>query len=666
MSKPLSPQKWRMRIQRSLEFQKDRKLEAARLKRGYKGDYSVEGRQKLDGNKDEIAVNFIFSFIETVRPTLIPGTPKVFVKSQNHTSDASEESFQAVINHFIRKLGAKKKVRACVDDWFYGHCGMLTDWEYIERPKFDEQGKPVYLNDPLTGEPQLDEDGEPECDYEIVRDQPLLRRIDPWDIVLDCESKSRDEDMWRGWRDIMTISEFRKLPGVTPEMKKKIRGRSLPPDLVRQPNGDSRASSEKNWVIVWRIYDLENEMTYLLPDGEAIDFFAEEKEWPWEMEVGGDRYPLTILEAKLDSENPYSFSSFIAYWGQIQERNKLRTIIQSNVRRFAPGWVAKKGMMDEEQKQKFVNSKIAEYVETNQDPKGIITKPMPVLGKEFFDHGQIVEADLNATSSLAEFRGDEQGNDTATEASLRDAKANIRKGEAKSDLQDFLAVVFGKMGQLCQQHLTLAVAVKIKAPEGPEEFQWLEADSGHIQGDFDLDVQPGVDEKESEGLFRQQTLKTLEVMSKNPWANQKKMAVMAAKALGKQPEDILKTQQEYDQEQAAMQAAQQAEIDAKAKPPISFAPIKLETLTPEIQALVIFAAMKQNGVDMSGAPIPGKGGVPGVSPADSPPSTSMSNPPNSSVTPGNDLNQAPPAMQGANIPPATPVMPASNLQGGHT
>lgn len=669
MAKPLTPQKWRMRIQRSLEFQKPRKEEAARFKRAYRGDYSIEGRQKLDGNKDEIAVNFVFSYIETVRPTIIPGTPKAFVKSENEESEVNETTYQAVINHFIRILGAKKKLKLCVDDWFYGHCGLLTDWEYEERPLFDEQGKPVWQIDEETGLPEEDEDGEKLQDYQIIRDRPLLRRIDPWDIALDCDSKSRDEDTWRAWRDAMTVSEFYKLPGVTREIKKKIRGRALPPDMIRQPNGDSRGSSEKNWVIVWRIYDVENNMTYLLPDGEAVDFFVEEKEWPWEFEVGDDRFPLTILEAKLDSENPYSFSSFAAYWGQIQERNKLRTIIQSNVRRSAPGWVGQIGMMDEEQKNKFTQSKIGEYVETKKDPKGIIAKPLPALNQEFFKHDQTVEADLNATSSLAEFRGDEQGNDTATEASLRDAKANIRKGEAKSDFADFLAIVFGKMGQLCQQHLTLPVAVKIKAPKGPKDYSWIKVDGEAIQGDFSLDVQPGVDEKQTEGLFRQQTMKAVEIMANNPWANQKKLAIMTAKALGKEPEDILKTPEEFAADQQAAQQAQEAERKSKEKPPLDFASIKLETLTPDIQALVIYAAMKQNGVDISGAmQAMGKGGgVSGVAPGVSPPSTSMSSPPpDQSVMPSMDVNQAPPPNEAGQMPPSNPVMPASEAQGGVT
>lgn len=670
MAKPLSPQKWRLRIQRSLEFQKIRKEEAARLKRGYRGDYSVEGRQKLDGNKDEIAVNFIFSYIETVRPTILPGTPRAFVKSENAESEVSEATYQAVINHFIRVLGAKKKLKVVVDDWFYGHAGMLTDWEYEERPKFDENGEPVWQINEETGEPEVDDEGDPMQDYEIIRDRPLLRRIDPWDIVLDCDSKSRDEDTWRAWRDIMTLSDFYKLPGVTREIKKKIRGRTIPPDMLRQPAGDQRSSNEKNWVIVWRIYDIENEMTYLLPDGENVDFFVEEKEWPWEFSVGDDRFPLTILEAKLDAENPYSFSSFIAYWGQIQERNKLRTIIQSNVRRSAPGWLAQKGTMDEEQKAKFVNSKIGEYVETNKDPKNVIPKPLPGLNKEYFVHEQTVGTDLEETSALAEFRGDTPGVDTATEASIRDAKANVRKGEARSDFQEFLSVVFGKLGQLCQQHLTLPVAVKIKKPDGPKDYSWLKVAGQDIQGDFSLEVQPGADERESEGLFRQQTLKAAEILGNNPWTDQKKLAKLIAKSLGKEPEDILLTDQDYQKQQAAAAAAAEAEKKSKEKPPLDFASIKLETLTPEIQALVIYAAMKQNGVDISGAM-----GAMGGSGAGLPPNGSGSNPaspsmavpaPDNSVMPGFDMNQAPPANESADIPPATPVNPMSESQGGVT
>jgi len=664
----MTPQKWRARIERSLELQKVRRDEAARFLRAYTGDYHIKPRQKLDENKDEISVNFVYTYVETVRPTIIPGTPRAFVEGLDEASERAESHYQAVINHYVRTLGLKEDLKTVVNDWFYGFAAFLTEWEYHEEPEVDEFGEPVFeLGD--NGEPEEDEEGEPVQKFEIIRDRPIAKRLDPWDVILDPDSKCRKEDRWRGYRMILTKSEFDAMPGVTKEMRKKIRAKAMPRDLVRQPLGDERFSSnERNWVVLWRIYDLENERFLLLPDGDNLDFYVEDLPWPYEFSVGDDRYPITILEAKQDAQNPYSFSGFKAIWSQIQERNKLRTMLQSNTRRGAPGWVGKKGVMDEEQKQKFVNSKIGEYVETNMDPSLITTKPLPKLTDQFFDHDKTIGDDLNMVSSLNEFAAGGALADTATEASILDAKSSIRKGEAKADFGDFCAIVFSKIGQLAQQFLTVPLAVKIKAPETPGELSWMKVTGEHIQGEFHLVVKPGADERETEGLFRQQTPKAAEVLANNPWTDQKKLAVIIAKALGKEPDDVLKTQQQFDQEQASMQAAQQAEVDAKKKtekPPLDFASIKVELLPPDIQAMIIAAALKQNAAVPGGAGVSQLPGQIGSESAGSSASPSMASPaPVNSVMPGADINQAPPVNDSAAMPPGTPVSPMSEMQGG--
>lgn len=664
----MTPQKWRARIQRTLELQKIRRDEAARFLRAYAGDYHIKPRQKLDENKDEIAVNFVYTYVETVRPTIIPGTPKAFVEGLDEQSEKAENHYQAVINHYVRTLGLKEDLKTNVNDWFYSFAAFLTEWEYHEEPEVDEFGEPVFeLGD--SGEPEEDEEGEPVQAFKVVRDRPIAKRLDPWDVILDPDSKCRKEDRWRGYRMILTKAEFDAMPGVTAEMRKKIRAKVMPKDLVRQPLGEDRNSSnERNWVILWRIYDLENERFLLLPEGDTLDFFVEDLPWPYEFSVGDDRFPITILEAKQDAQNPYSFSGFKAIWSQIQERNKLRTMLQSNTRRGAPGWMGKKGVMDEEQKQKFVNSKIGEYTETNGDPSTIVTKPLPKLPDQFFAHDRTVGDDLINVSGLIEYNASTSIADTATEASILDAKSNIRKGEAKAEFGDFCAVIFSKIGQLAQQFLTVPLAVKIKTPESKDELSWMKVTGEEIQGEFHLTVKPGVDERETEGLFRQQTLKAAEVLANNPWTDQKKLATMIAKALGKEASDILKTEDQYNQEQAAMQEAQKAEAESKKtqeKPPLDFAAIKIELLPPDIQAIVIAAALKQNGAVPGGAgvsQIPGAIGNPG-----SPAAPSMANPaPASSVMPGMEINQAPPVNDSAAMPPGTPVMPMSEFQGGST
>lgn len=670
-----TPQKWRTQIYRSLEFQKKRRDEVARFKRGYTGDYSIEPRKKLDENKDQVSVNFIYTYIETVRPTIVPGTPKAFVEGLDAQSQAAENHYQAVINNYIRTLGLKTDLKKNVDDWFYSWAAFLTEWDYHEEPRLDENGETTFEADEM-GQPVLDEDGQPQQAFQVVRDQPLAKRLDPWDVILDPDSKTRKEDHWRGYRIIETYSAFKKRPGVTKAMLKQIRPRQMPRDLMRQPMDEDRNfSTERIWVVLWRLYDSENNMIYLLPDMEGADFFIEEKEWPYEFEVGGDRFPITILEGKEDSENPYGFSVFKAVWDQVQERNRLRTMLQSNVRRNAPGWLGKKGVMDEEQKQKFVNSKIGEYNETNGDPSQIISKPLPILNPGFFAWDKTVGDDLNTVSSLNEFAAGDALADTATEASIMDQKASVRKGEAKSDFAEYAAVIFSKIGQLAQQFLTVPMAVKIRQPQNPDELSWLDVTGEHIQGEFHLWVEPGDDAKKTESLYRQQTLKGAELLSNNPWCDQKKLAVKLAKCFDWESVDILKTDQQFQQEAQMQQQMKQAEIDAKKKPvrpDIEFAAIKLELLPPEIQALVIAAAIKENGAtpppsaipgSAPGLPPPGTGGVapPGAG------SPSMAGPgASNSVMPGAGMNQAPPANGSAAMPPHTPVMPASEMQGGHT
>ncbi len=660
----IKPSKWRTRILRSLEMQKHRKDEAARFLRGYTGDYGIKPKKGIDdGSKDEMSVNFIYSFVETVRPTIFPGTPRVFVEGMDEQSEAFAPHYQAVINHWIRVLGLKRELKKCCNDWFYGHAGFLSEWEYEDKLLFEQDEKTPQI-DPMTGKQA----------FEVLTDRPTAKRLDPWDIVLDPDSKSREEDKWRALRVIMSKEEFDLLPGVDQKIKKEITGKAIPADLVRQPVGSNRdGSSENNSVILWRIYDLENETVKLMADGETTSDFVEMIDWPWQFEVGRDRYPITILEGKQDAANPYSFSPFKAYWMQIQERNKLRTMLQSTTRRSAPGWLGKKGAMDEEQKNAFLEAKIGEYTEAN-NPEGIIPRPLPNMAREFFAHDNQVESDVNSVSGMDEYRNSNDAN-TATEASINDARSSVRKGENRNDFAEFNAIIFNKIGQLSQQFMTKEAAIKIRMPHNPGELGWMRVNKEHIQGEFELSCKPGFDDAQNESLRRQQDLKFNEMMSNNPWVDQQKLATRMAKRWDIEPDEILKSPQVKQQEEQAQQQAHQAELDAKKKPvdaPIKFKNIDVSLLPPEIQQMITEAGIAQNdvlaadqaegGVGFPQGAAPGQESKPGT-----PASPSVAGPtPQNNIMPGAEMNQAPPVMSGQQQPPATPVGPMSENQGGHT
>lgn len=643
----LTPAKWKQKIDRSLRLQKTRIQEAERFLRAYAGDYGLTPQETLDGNDDEMVVNFIYSMVETAGPSIFAGTPKAFVEAQNPEAEMWSDHYQANLNYWIRCLGLKRHFNRCRFDRFFGLAAMLSEWDF-EEAEVEEDN--ILSVDPMTGKPIL---GPPKKTIKVIRDRPLVRRIDPKDVILDPDSDFREEDRWRGMRIKMLKSEFDRLPGVNQKMRESVQGRALAMDNSATNSRNRDRFTDNNWVVLYKIYDLETESVKLIVDGEPLNDFVENKPWPWLFEVENDRFPITILEGKTDFSNPYPFSEFKAFWKQIVEQNKLRTMLMSHVRRNAPGWLVKKQALDEAEKEKLISAGIAEVIEVSK-PEYITAKPMPQLAKEFFAHSGQVGDDLINTSGFYEYQHDSIA-DTATEASLLQGRSNIRKGDAKRDFGDFKARVIAKMGQLCQQYQDEAVAVQVRNPANKQELLWVSVNREKTMGEFGVVVKPDIDENEDEGLFRQQTLKFAELMANNPHVDQRWLAKEMCKVFKREPDMALKPM-----EQVQADLAQQAKAEGgKERPDITFKPIDpmyISQMAPDIFTKLVEAGLIQNGVVGGGVP---------QGPDNAAASPSMAGPPPNTMMPSGDgVNQAPPVMPGQGMPPANPVQPFSEMQGG--
>lgn len=638
---------WRKDIQRSQKYQKDRRDEAARFQRAYTGDYSKNPRRGLDENKDEMFVNFVYSYIETIAPTIFSGEPRAIAEARNQESEGQAKNIQAVVNYWNSELGLREYFMLCRWDSFFSNAYFLTEWDYEDR----EVEVPAIAHvDPYTGLPVM---GEPTIETQVLRDQPLAKRLDPNDVVVDPDSKCRKEDRWRGYRMILTWAEYKAM---YPPKKRKggeeyEEGPEAMPQEATRLESDTEQGVDKEWVTLWKIYDVANERIVVFKD-KCEDEFLEELDWPFDFEVEGDRFPITVLEAKYDPANPYSFSEFKAFWPQIQERNKIRTTIQSTTRRQHPGYLNKTSTNDEDQLNKFVNRKIGEVVNMN-NPEAVILAPMHQLPGEVYNFDKMSGDDLVNTSGFYEYNNDSIA-DTATEASLLNARGNIRKAERKQGFELFVARVDAKIAQLCQQFMDASVAVKIQKPENPKDLMWITASKEQIQGEFSWTMKPGVMQHKDEGLRRQQVLKFAEVMAGNPHVDQRALAEDLTEAFEYDVTRILRPLEEVKAEQAAMANAGKPPPKEE-KPPIQFGDIKFELLAPEIQAMILEAAFKQNGV------VPGEQGMDGGPPPSGPVAPSMA-PPQPSMTQG--LNQAPIPLPGGMEPPANPISPMSEIQGG--
>ncbi len=639
------PSKELARIRRSLEQMKPRQEDAARFFRAYCGDYSQKTRKELDSMTDEVFLNFVFQNVENLMPKILSGEPRGSVEGKNEASEASAASMEATGNYWFKELGAKKHFEKALFDWFFGYACVKVGWEYEEE--IEQVEAPVL--DPATGM----ETGQTELveQPKVIKNKPKIRWVSPWNLLRDPDAESPEFDTVRTERMLVKVSQLEAMGDLDEKALEMIKPSQIPVSMAKLPfKNEQKTDSEKEWVVLYETWDIENNEVRLI--AENCEQYLSVKPWPYEFEVGEDRWPITIIEGKQSTESNYSMSEYRAYWSQIVERNRVRTSLQSNARRMRPAWMNKKGSGNTEKElNDFANRKSNEIVSLT-NPDGLKQVEHPAIPLDFYKYDEIARDDLQNTSASLDSRNDSVAN-TATEASLQAASGNVRSIRKQQQFEEFVAIVFAKLCGLCQQFMDEAVAVKIKKPTQPNELSWMHISQEDIQGEFNYTVKPGVMQHRNEALHRQQVLKYGELMANNPYVRQDKLAKLLTEANELDPDELLKTPKEFAEEQSN-------------KPPqdpnIKFKDIDPALAPPQVQLALLQAAFAQNGVKPPQLPQPGQPGQ-GAPMDGMPPNGGGLTPPEGGL-PGMELNAAPPPMEGAEPPPMNPIQPASEFEGG--
>jgi hypothetical protein len=617
---------------------KPRQEDAAKFFRAYCGDYAIKSRKELDSMTDEVFLNFIFQNIENLSPKILSGEPRGSVESNNPESDASAPSMEAAGNYWFKKLGAKKHFEKALFDWFFGHAAVKVGWEYEEEAP-----------DPENPAENIGENELPQAPN-VIKNQPKLRWINAWNVIRDPDSEAPEFDRVRTERMLVTVTQLEAMGDLDPKALEMIKPGQIPTSMAKLPfKNEQKTESEKEWVVLYETWDVENNEVRLI--AENADQYLYVKPWPYEFQVGDDRFPITLLEGKQSTESNYTMSEYRAYWSQIVERNRVRTSLQANARRMRPAWMNKKGSGNTEKElNDFANRKSNEIVSLT-NPDGLKQVEHPTIPLDFYKYDEMARDDLQNTSASLDSRNDSIAN-TATEASLQAASGNVRSQRKQQDFEDFVATVFAKLCGLCQQYMDETIAVKIKKPTQPNELSWMHISQDQIQGEFNYSVKPGVMQHRNESLHRQQVLKYGELMANNPYVRQDVLAKLLTEANELDPDDLLKTQAELDQENSNKPPTD---------PDITFKPIDPALLPPQVQIALWKAGFEQNGVKPLPMPAPGQGGPAPGGPMDGAPPGASGGPPPAEM-PG--MNQAPAPMEGGEPPPMSPIMPQSEMQGG--
>lgn len=574
------PKKWRERIDRSKRVRN----EYIEDKEKFVDLYTNKAPSTKRSKKNQMQVNYIYSHIRLVTPTIFAGNPRIKVRPRfpmDQTLEENAKNLEACIHYWVKEKGGAAEFKSALFDSFFGLAAIEVGWDY--KTQLIDEMQPLVGPD---GMPLIGSDGLPVMQMAQVEktkvDEPFIRWRDSRDIILDVDVPRRKDGRFMIVRDVVSHQYFMEMSDIPRELREKVKPTVRPEDAVDGAGRESRDyreknnSSDKEWVELEWIWNREN-MTRCLITPSLPNEYLLETDWPYDIEYEDDVFPVTILDNIVDNRYPYSYSEFRPPSSQINALNRIRGNMDYHIKSVQPKFGYKKGALTRAQLAKWAAARPDEAIEM-QDPGGIILLPMAQFPPELAAWNSLLETDVTKTTGLIEYEGAPQAQ-TATEASILEGRSQSRKRSRSTEFESFVVASLAKLGQILQQYQTEAVAVQI---DGARGNSWRKLSRDEIQGEFLFDIEPGIMEFKNQALRTQQTLKAAEILAGNPHVNQRYLAEQILKALDFSPESGLNSQEEM---QPAPPEAQ-----------IKFKPIDLATIpNPQVQAAVVMAALEQNG-----------------------------------------------------------------------
>jgi len=279
--------------------------------------------------------------------------------------------------------------------------------------------------------------------------------VAPWDVIVDTDATSWDDQKFVGHRYFLTKAEAKKKYG-----NKKFATHSLLRFLDQGTELEETGYRESNtnddmvfeYVEIVEFYDLENDHLMIwspdykngdalvyngikIPEGEEGEITEKKYDAiPFKDSSGAPMAPIVPLYYSRQPDMPLrGYSALRRVYDQVQEHNIIRSYQASMVRRSARQWIVESGVFDAEAMAKLAQGVDGEFVEVELDPGqqlagSIHAVPHTPVPPELETYVMHVQNDFERGSVLAPFTRGESTRATATEITALAAYSSSEVG----------------------------------------------------------------------------------------------------------------------------------------------------------------------------------------------------------------------------------------------
>lgn len=460
-------------------------------------------------NRNPYTINLFYSTIKIKLASLLFQRPSFAVSPRPGNSDWDIESAvhsaqikEDVLNTIIQNPNAnfvKVIKRAALDSFFrFGmvEVGYAADWR-------NPQKEPIYLKSHNEEDVPLENDkklkpayGEDELP---VNERFYFRRIKPRRFRVSVNDAEDLNDVeWCGYYEYYYTRQLQKTPGI-----------KWPDNYGSSESGQRMYSSDYAGAVgldakepehvkllrdgeickVWHIWDGIAKKRLMLLDGEYQELWSESYE----------RLPFLEMRWDYDVDGFYPIPPSFQWISPQDEINEAREQTRSYRRRFTRKFQAVQGAIDTEEIEKFVDGPDGSVIMVKQ-PNAISAIDNPQLGPTTDNALTIAKDDFNIISGTsAEARGQNADRETATQAKIVDARAQLRESADQMDFSNWIIAIGRETLAQAAEKMSEGLWVKYTSDPGETAvlkdaasfkpyYKWIKAQDLSDGYDFDINV----------------------------------------------------------------------------------------------------------------------------------------------------------------------------------
>lgn len=519
-------------------------------------------------------INLVYSTIKIKLSSLLFQNPKYLITPTPGNSEwnidfavESAELKQDVLNTIVSNpnVNFTKHIKlAALDSFFrFGiiECGYANDWR-----------------NPQKIDPQLKSWDDTDIDIEedkVVHENPIpvnerfyIKRIKP-NRFRTCATEATDlsDCDWVGYYDYYYTRVLRNTQNIDWPAD-ATSGSYISAEYAAGLIGQDRAEVAQTQLLTgeisrcWHIWDQVAGKRYLLLDDNEMHTL-------WE----GDFNHLPLIDLRWDfrCSGFYPIPPVFQWLSPQDEINEAREQTRSYRRRFTRKFQTVKGLIDEEEKEKFSSGPDGILVEVKQ-ADAIKAIDNPEMGPTSENALVLAKDDFNIISGTsAEARGQDTDRETATQAKIVDARSQIRESAEQMDFAQWLGLIGRELLNLCQERLVEGLWVKYTSnpggPADPQQFSsmlpiYKYVTSQQIDDGYDYEVRFDIQNATPAAMAQEQAafVNFMSLLQNFPMIAMNAALIReAAYRVGYRNDQIIKQVQQTAIVQAQQAAQQQAE-----------------------------------------------------------------------------------------------------------